>query len=160
MDQVSAPAPPVIAHLCGYADQHSQDGELQYYCAGLQFRRDYGSGDKTHADQIVRRLRLAANRDANDSRPHCQLGKLYRWLEQWPEARAESESCVRMDPSSADGHYRMAQIYQRLGESERSRQEMALYKAASQRMTEENVRHDETMKTFLFTLQKDTPGHR
>jgi hypothetical protein len=65
-----------------------------------------------------------------------------------------------MDPDSADGHYRMAQIYQHLGESERSRQEMALYKAASQRMAEENLRRDQTMKTFLYTIQKETPSYK
>jgi tetratricopeptide (TPR) repeat protein len=160
MDQASAPTPAVIRQLCGYADQHSKDGKFEYYCGGLQFRRDYGTGDKTHANEIVRRLRLAANRESNDPAPHCQLGKVYRWLEQWPEARAESESCVRMDPGSADGHYRMAQIYQHLGESERSRQEMALYKAASQRMAEENLRRDQTMKTFLYTIQKETPSYK
>jgi Tfp pilus assembly protein PilF len=126
----------------------------------LQFRRDYGSGDKTHANEIVRRLRLAANRETRDPAPHCQLSKVYRWLDEWPEARTESESCVRMDPNSADGHYRMAQIYQHLGESERSRQEMALYKAASQRMAEENLRRDQTMKTFLYTIQKQTTGYQ
>ena len=160
MDQASPPTAAVIAQLCGYADQHSKDGKFQYYCGGLQFRRDYGSGDKTHANEIVRRLRLAANSETRDPAPHCQLGKVYRWLDEWPEARAESESCVRMDPDSADGHYRMAQIYQHLGESERSRQEMALYKAASQRMAEENLRRDQTMKTFLYTIQKQTPGYQ
>jgi hypothetical protein len=54
----------------------------------------------------------------------------------------------------------MAQIYQHLGESERSRQEMALYKAASQRMAEENLRRDQTMKTFLYTIQKETPSYK
>jgi len=160
MDQASPPTPAVVAQLCGYADQHSKDGKFQYYCGGLQFRRDYGSGDKTHANEIVRRLRLAANSETRDPAPHCQLGKVYRWLDEWPEARAESESCVRMDPDSADGHYRMAQIYQHLGESERSRQEMAFYKAASQRMAEENLRRDQTMKTFLYTIQKQTPGYQ
>ena len=160
MDQASPPTPAVIAQLCGYAAQHPHDGKFQYYCGGLQFRRDYGSGDKTHANEIVRRLRLAANRETRDPAPHCQLGKVYRWLDEWPEARAESENCVRMDPNSADGHYRMAQIYQHLGESERSRQEMALYKAASQRMAEENLRRDQTMKTSLYTIQKQTPGYQ
>jgi tetratricopeptide (TPR) repeat protein len=160
MDQASPPAPEVISDLCGYSDQHSNRGRLQYYCGALQFRRDYGSGDKTHASEILHRLQLSVTLDGNDPAPHCQLGKVYRWLDNWKEARAESETCVRMDPTSADGHYRLAQIYQHLGESERSSQEMALYKSASQRVADENARRDETIKTFLYTIQNEAPDHK
>ena len=160
MDQASPPAPDVLSDLCGYSDQHSKSGRLQYYCGALQFRRDSGSGDKTHAGEILHRLQLSATLDENDAAPHCQLGKVYRWLDKWQEARAESETCVRMDPTSADGHYRLAQIYQHLGESERFSQELALHKSASQRMADENARRDETIKTFLYTIQNETPEHK
>lgn len=160
MDQASPPAPDVISDLCGYSDQHSRSGRLQYYCGALLFRRDYGSGDKTHTSEILHRLQLSTNLERNDPAPHCQLGKVYRWLDKWQEARAESETCVRMDPNSADGHYRLAQIYQHLGESERSQQEMARYKSASQQMADENARRDETIKTFLYTVQNETPDHK
>jgi tetratricopeptide (TPR) repeat protein len=160
MDQASPPAPDVISDLCGYSDQHSKSARLQYYCGGLQFRRDYGSGDKTHASEILRRLQLSASLDGKDPAPHCLLGKVYRWLDKWQEARAESETCVHLEPNSADGHYRLAQIYQHLGESEGSRQEMDLYKSASQRMADENARRDETIKTFLYTIQNEAPDHK
>jgi tetratricopeptide (TPR) repeat protein len=160
MDQASAPSPAAIAQLCGYSDRHRKDGRLQYYCGALLFRRDYVSRDKTHADEILRRLHIAANLLAQDAAPHCQIGKVYRWVERWQEAREESETCVRLDPDSAEGHYRLSQIYQHLGEAERSQQEMTLYKAASQRLADENARRDETMKTFLYTIQKDKPDFK
>jgi tetratricopeptide (TPR) repeat protein len=160
MDQASPPTPAAIAQLCGYSDHHARDGKLQYYCGALLFRRDYASGDKTHADEILRRLHTAGNLLTKDAVPHCQIGRVYRWVERWQEAREESESCVRMDPNSADGHYRLAQIYQHLGEAERSQQEMSLYKAASQRMADENARRDETMKTFLYTIQTEAPDSK
>ncbi len=160
MDQASAPAPAAIAQLCGYADHHPKDGKLQYYCGALLFRRDYVSGDKTHAEEVLRRLHRAADLLANDASPHCQMGKLYRWVERWQDALRESETCVRMDPDSADGHYRLAQIYQHVGQQERSQQEMTVYQAASKRIADEDARRDETMKTFLYTIQKQTPGNQ
>jgi tetratricopeptide (TPR) repeat protein len=160
MDQASAPAPAAIAQLCGYSDRHPKDGMLQYYCGALLFRRDYVSRDKTHADEILRRLHMAANLLGKDAAPHCQIGRVYRWIERWQEAREESGTCVRLDPDSADGHYRLSQIYQHLGEAERSQQEMTLYKAASQRVADENARRDETMKTFLYTIQKEKPDSK
>ena len=160
MDMAAAPAPAAIAQVCGYSDSHSADGKLQYLCGALLFKRDYGSQEKTHADDILRRLHLAANLLPHDPAPHCQLGKVYGWIVRWKEARGEAETCVRMDPNSADGHYRLAQIYQHLGEAAQSEQEMKLYKGASQRIANENARRDETLKTFLYTIQSEPSGRK
>jgi Flp pilus assembly protein TadD len=160
IDMAAAPAPAAIAQVCGYSDRHSANGKLLYLCGALLFKRDYGSQEKTHADDILRRLHLAANLLPQDPAPHCQLGKVYRWIERWKEARAEAETCVRLDPNSADGHYRLAQIYQHLGKAEQSEQEMKLYKVASQRIADENARRDETIKTFLYTIQSEAPDHK
>ena len=65
-----------------------------------------------------------------------------------------------MDPNSAEAHYRLAQIYQHLGQRERSQQEMKFYDDASKRTADENARRDETMKTFLYTIQKEAPDHK
>ncbi|HVH87757.1 MAG TPA: tetratricopeptide repeat protein, partial [Terriglobales bacterium] len=160
MEQASPPASAAVAQLCGYSDRHPDDGKFQYYCGALLLRRDLVSGDKKHAVEILRRLEVAANLLGNDASPHCQAGRVYRWLERWQEARSESETCVRMDPNSADGHYRLAQIYQHLGEPERSNQEMTLYQAASERLADENARRDETMKTFLYSIRDSPPDHQ
>ena len=36
---------------------------------------------------------------------------------------------------------------------------MKLFEAASKRVADENARRDETMKTFLYSIQKETPNH-
>jgi len=159
MDLTSAPDPTALAQLCGSADRHPKDGNLQYYCGALRFRRDNLSGDKEYADEELRRLHAAARLLPQEASPHCQLGKAYRWLERWQEALRESETCAQMDPNSAEAHYRLAQVYQHLGQQERSQQEMKSYDDASNRTADENARRDETMKTFLYTIQKETPDH-
>jgi tetratricopeptide (TPR) repeat protein len=159
MDRAAAPAPAAIAQICRYSDQHPKNGKLQYYCGALVFRRDHTLGDKNHADEILRRLHTASSLLTNDALPHCQLGAVYRWLERWQDAIQSSETCVRMDPDSADGHYRLAQLYQHLGEQTRSQQEMNLFEAASKRVADQNARRDQTMKMFLYTIQKETPEH-
>jgi Tfp pilus assembly protein PilF len=122
----------------------------------LLFRRDYLANDRSHTNEILRRLEAASRKSQKDASPRCQLGKAYRWLERWQEALRESETCARMDPNSADAHYRLAQIYQHLGQQQRSEQEMKLYQTASARLADENARRDETIKTFLYSIQKDS----
>lgn len=161
LDRASAPAPEAVAKLCQYSDSQPKDGHMEYYCGAVLFRRDYVMGDKTHAAEILRRLHASiALLPKDDADPHCQLGKAYRWLDRWPEALSESEVCVRLDPESADAHYRLAQIYERMKEPEKQRREIKLYEAASTRLADENARRQATMKTFLYTMQKETQGHK
>lgn len=160
MDQASAPDPVALAKLCQLSDRHPGDGKLFYYCGALLFRRDYASGDKKYADEIVRKLGNASRLLQDDPSPHCQLGRAYRWLDRWQDALHESEACASMDPNSAEAHYRLARIYQHLGRQERSQAEMKLYEAASKRVADENAHRDETIKTFLYTIQNETSDHK
>lgn len=155
------PDPAAVAKLCAYSDAQPKDGHIQYYCGAVLFRRDYVAGDKTHAAEILQHLHASvALLPKDDASPHCQLGKTYRWLERWPEALRESESCSRMDPGSAEAHYRLAQIYEHEGQPEKQRKEIKLYEAASTRLADENARRQATMKTFLYTMQKEAQGQK
>jgi len=155
MDEAGTPDSAALNRLCEYSESHPNSGKLQFYCAGLMFRKDYALHDRSQSDSLIRRLSAAARVLPNDASPHCQLGKAYRWIEQWENALRESEICARMDPDSADAHYRLAQIYQHLGQQQRSEQEMKLYEVASARMADQNARREETIKTFLYSIQND-----
>src|SRR5437764_5395495 len=116
MDQASPPDPVALAKLCQYADAHPSEGNMQLYCGALLFRRDYASGEKTGAEEILRRLQAAGRLLPTNAAPHCQLGKAYRRMGRWQKALSESRTCVQMDPDSAEGHYQLAQIYQHAGQ--------------------------------------------
>jgi tetratricopeptide (TPR) repeat protein len=159
MDRAAGPDGTVTTDLCKYADLHPKEATMQYYCGALLIRKDYAAEDKSNMTNILRRLNAAAERLPSDPGPHCQLGRAYRWLEQWPAALRESEICARLDPDSAQAHYRLGQIYRHEGQQEKANQEMSLYETAAKRVADENARRDETMKTFLYTIQKETPNH-
>jgi tetratricopeptide (TPR) repeat protein len=157
VDQSSAPNPAALDRICRYSDHHPKNGKMEFYCGALLFQQDYVAGVRAHLDEIVKRLRTAAGILADDPGPHCELAKVYRSMDRWQEALPQAETCARMDTNSAEAHYRLAQIYRRLGNPEKSQQEMKLYEIASQRQADENKRRDETMKAFLYTIRKDTP---
>jgi tetratricopeptide (TPR) repeat protein len=159
MDRAAGPDGTVTTDLCKYADLHPKEATMQYYCGALLIRKDYAAEDKSNMTNILRRLNAAAERLPSDPGPHCQLGRAYRWLEQWPAALRESEICARLDPDSAQAHYRLGQIYRHEGQQEKANQEMSLYETAAKRVADENARRDETMKTFLYSIQKETPNH-
>ena len=155
------PDPAAVAKLCEYSDAEPKNGHIQYYCGAVLFRRDYVAGDKSHAAEILQHLHASvALLPKDDASPHCQLGKAYRWLERWPEALRESESCARLDPGSAEAHYRLAQIYEHEGQPEKQRREIKLYETASTRLADANARRQATMKTFLYTMHQEAQGQK
>ncbi len=156
MDESGVPDSAALRRICDYADAHSGAAKLGLDCAALLFRKAYASHDSSQADEIAKRLSAAAKALPKDAAPHCQLGKAYRWIEHWQEALRESQICVRMDPDSADAHYRLAQLYRHLGQPQQSAQEMKLYEAASTRVADENARRDEAIKTFVYSIQGDS----
>lgn len=153
LDETAAPDPPAVERICAFAKAHPTSARAQSYCGALMFRNDFASQDKSRADDIVRRLSFAASSLESDPTPHCELGKVYDWLEKWEPASQEFEACTRLNPNSVQAHYRLSQVYRHLGETERSRDELKLYKAASQKLAEENERHETTLNTFLYTIQ-------
>src|SRR5690348_12811721 len=155
MDETGAPDAAALKGICDYSGAHPSATKIQFYCAGPRFHRDYASHDISHAAEIVRDLNASVNALPHDAAPHCQLGKAYRWIEHWQDSLRESEICARMDPNSADAHYRLAQIYQHFGQEQRAQEQMKLYETASSRLADENARRDETIKTFLYSIQND-----
>jgi tetratricopeptide (TPR) repeat protein len=160
VEQAAAPSEKAVSELCSYADKNPHHGKMQYYCGAALFRRDYTAGKKNDTEEIVHRLRTATTLLPSDAAAQCQLGRAFRWLERWQDAQGAFEQCVRLNPNSDDGHYRLAQIYQRQGDRQRSEQQMELYRAASQRIADENARRDQTMKTFLLTIRNSAGDTR
>jgi tetratricopeptide (TPR) repeat protein len=83
-----------------------------------------------------------------------QLGNLYSDENKIPEAVAAYEETIRIDPNSADAHYRLAQLYRRTGKSVEARKELALYQRLHQeQMTEKEKKHQEIQR-FVITLSR------
>ena len=160
IDETGAPDSAAIARICEYGGAHRNAKKIQFYCAALRFHRDYAAHDPAHAAEIVRDLNDSVRALPHDAAPHCQLGKAYRWLERWQDSLRESGACARINPNSADAHYRLAQIYQHLGQQQRAQAEMKLYETASSRLADDNARRDETIKTFLYSIENDPREHK
>ena len=118
------------------------------------FRRAYAEHDNARVRDIIRRLSSSAEALPKDATPRCELVKAYVWTQDWDLARENAEICARVNPNSAQAHYRLARIYQHIGETERAQKEMELYARASDRLTEENEQHENNLNTFVLTIQK------
>ena len=160
IDEVSPPDKSAVDRICAFADAHPNAAREQLNCGALRLKQDYATRDKSRIKEIKDRLINAAGMLPNQAESHCELGKLYRWAEDWNLARAESERCVDMNPDSAEGHYRLAQIYQHTGDAQRSKDEMTKFQQASEKLADANEQRQKTMKTFLYKIQNEKAGQQ
>ena len=78
------------------------------------------------AEQFFRKS-IAARPDW--AKPHFYLGNSRAAQGDFTEARAEIETAVRLDGSKPDYHYQLAQLYRRLGETQKAEEQMTLYRS-------------------------------
>lgn len=152
LQQPVTPVPAAIDLVCRYADQHPDRAGMLAYCGALQLRVEHDRGDAGPSVKVMERLRLAARRAPSDATARCALGQALGWSRQWQQAEAEMEECLRLNPNSVEGHYRMAGIARHLGQTQRAEKEVKLHDQAQQHLVESNALRDQTLQKFLYTM--------
>jgi tetratricopeptide (TPR) repeat protein len=115
VDSAAGPIPAAVDAVCGRAVSNPQESATVAWCGALLFRKAYLAGNPSAAPEVIRRLRIAAELAPGDAVANCFLGQALDWTEQLTEARHWLEICVRLRPGSAEDHYRLSHVYQRLG---------------------------------------------
>ena len=75
---------------------------------------------------------------AENSVASCALAQAYVWKDEWDKARRPAETCLRFDPSPQQ-HYRLSQIYKKLGHDDLARQQLAARKELLEKMSEQTA---------------------
>ena len=115
VDNPGGPNPGAVDAVCARANSHPTEAATVSWCGALLFRKAYLAGDQSAAPDAIRRLRNAARLAPTDPIANCALGRALEWTEQLPEARHWLEVCLQLRPDSAEDHYRLSHVYQRLG---------------------------------------------
>jgi len=101
---------------------------LAYYYAALAEWKGARSGERgVDAARVEALFRKSLALDPRLENAHLQLGILLAGQRREPEALAEFQAAIRLNPEDPDAHYHLAQIYLRMGERERGQEELELY---------------------------------
>jgi tetratricopeptide (TPR) repeat protein len=149
LQDTAAPDPTALATLCSFADSHTLNKVANALCGGGLLRAAQETGDASRRDEILHRLRESARVAPNEPHARCQLGKALEWSKQWSEARAQLEACVRLRPAWPEGHYRLARVYRRLGQTSLASQQTKLQEQAANDESEDSIRRANTVSRFL-----------
>lgn len=125
-----------------------------YYAVALSHKGREPEQDSAREAELQRAIAL----DPKLGAAYLELGRLYAARKDHPAAIAAFEKAVANLPLPDEAHYRLAQIYRQMGDSDKARQEIALYKQTSQQRTRQEQEQRREVQQFVYTLGGQKPA--
>jgi tetratricopeptide (TPR) repeat protein len=107
-------------------------------------------------------LKKAVDLDPKLGKAHLQLGILFAERKETSAAIAAFKKAIENLAFPDEAHYRLAQIYRQNGQTEKARDELALYRETSQKRTREEGQQRHQIQQFVYTLREqksDAPAN-
>ena len=150
------PAAPsdVVERLARFAKQSLDNPRANYFYALALWKSQ--QSDKS---AVAPMLRKATQLDPTFAAAYLQLG-----IVDLDEAPAQAQGALRhaiaADPQLAEAHFRIAQLYRKLGNETKSREELALYQQLTKDDIEQADRQRHDVQQFVFDVQPLPTGPR
>lgn len=132
--------------------------EANYYYAVALWKRRKLSPDSSSLSQVATLLNTAARLNPQYAAPHLQLGILHADAANYSAAVSDYERAIQLDPQIEEAHYRLAQTYRQLGQTDKSREQLQLYQQLSQQSAQQADQERHEIRQFVYTL-RDQPQH-
>ncbi len=149
------PADPV-EKLHRFVKLQPQSAQANYYYAVALSKGQNGVHDGAHISEIEALLNRAIQFDPKFAAAYLQLGIVYSGRHENSQAIAAFEKAAQADPQLEEAHYRLAQVYRQLGESDKSKRELQTYEQLSKESEQKAERERHEIRQFVYTL-RDRP---
>ena len=158
-----ASAEAILPKLKRFVTLHPDNPEANYYYAAGLWKQCKDSPDCAQLAQVESLLNTAIRLNPAFTAAYVQLGVVHAQKRDFRGAISEYQKAINADSNSADGnaelqeaHYRLAQAYRQVGESQAAKAELETYqqlvKASEQQV--ERQRHE--IRQFVYTLRDNT----
>lgn len=164
----------LVERLRRFVTLHPENAAANYYLAvGLWKQRKNSpkiSEDPAFVAQVDSLLRTALRLEPAFGAAYLQLGILHAEQKDFPLAIADYEQALRANSPIADlkmtdvqieeAHYRLAQAYREMGETDKARTELGLYDQIMKRSAEQTARQRREVGQFVYSLRDQaSPSH-
>jgi tetratricopeptide (TPR) repeat protein len=157
---VSDPLPCVTPRLKRFSEMQPANSLATYYYAMALWKHDGKPVDAAHIAHVDALLRRAVTTDPKCAVAWLQLGTLRFLRNDYGSSVDFFQQAVVADPGMSEAHYRLAMAYDRVGERDKARVELALYQKLSQEQKQEVEKQRRAIKQFrvLDALQTSSSG--
>ena len=157
------PSEAAVDKLHRFVTQQPANPEANYYYAVALWKRrklppDGASLPQPSLEQIGTLLNTSVRLNPQYAAPHLQLGILHADAGNNSAAISEFQKAIQLDPQIEEAHYRLAQAYRQLGQTDKSKEQLRLYQQLSQQSAQQADRERHEIRQFVYTL-RDDPKH-
>jgi tetratricopeptide (TPR) repeat protein len=147
------PLPCVEQKLARFTHDQPTNALGNYYYAVALWKRGRGGENSANLQEAEALLQKAVSVDPKLGEAFVQLGVLYSARGNFPQAIGAYKKAIEVNPESGEAHYRLALVYKRVGQDEKSEQELQLYKQADKSETAAVEQQRREIRQFLIILQ-------
>jgi tetratricopeptide (TPR) repeat protein len=156
--QIAHPSPSqaVLARMERFVRLQPNNALANYYYAVALWKKEMTSGvsnNPAHAAQIESLLENAVRLDPKLARGFLQLGVLWEERSDLPKAMAAYQAAIAADSPLEEAHYRLAQVYRRMGEKVKAQEEIKLYEQISKKTAQQAKEEGREIPQFVYTLR-------
>lgn len=149
----SQPGPDLVEKLHRYVTLQPKSADANYYYAlGLWKLRNaaHGKGSATEVESL---LKTAIQINPQHAAAALQLGIVHSEQGAYKEAISDYRKALDADPGMEQAHYRLAQAYRQIGNSEKAKEELRLYGQLAKESQQKQDRERHEIKQFVYTLR-------
>ena len=128
------------------------DDAMAHYLYAAALMKEGGSKSQFSVAEVE--LKTAIKLDPRLGDAYLELGILCSQQEDYPAAIAALQTAIENMPLPDDAHYRLAQVYRRIGETKKAQEEIAAFKQLTERRNEQAERERHEIPQFLYTLRE------
>jgi len=148
-----ATSQPVLDRLAQFFKRQPENALANYYYAVALWKHDQSSRSPETSRQVESLLEKARQLDPKLAGASLQLGIVFEDGRDLPRAVESYKAATNTDPQLREAHYRLAQLYRRIGEKAKAEQELAAYNRISREVLDQNEREAHEIPQFVYTLR-------
>jgi tetratricopeptide (TPR) repeat protein len=138
-----------------FASAHAEDALAHYYYAVALAKDELGPDNLL---TIETELKRAVALDPELGNAYTQLGILCVRQADFPSAISFFQKAIQATPLADEAHYRLAQAYAHMGQTEKASKETALFRQISEQKRNQAERERHKIQQFVYTLRSPNPS--
>ena len=146
------PSDEAVEKLRRFVTLQPDSAEANYYYAVAFWKQSKGAQGNAVL-QIESLLNNAIRLDSKFAEAHLQLGILHDEQRDYSKATSDFQRAIELDPQMEAAHYRLAQVYRQLGETDKSKEELRVYKQLAAQSAQQIDRERHEIRQFVYTLR-------
>jgi len=150
------PSEQLVERLHRFVVRQPENAEANYYYAIGLWKRRRSPKDTVTVTQVESLLNNAIRLDPKFGAAYLQLGILHSEQGDFSRAIAEYQQAIQSAPQMEEAHYRLAQNYRQVGETEKAKTELQMYDQMAKESVQKAERERHEIRQFVYSL-RDQP---